>query len=213
MSERDELNDLRICEICERRTGVEAPETMVCVLCWNRMSDRMKRAEARAEQLEAALQFYISRCRQPHETVNAHYERLAEEFHNKTGLTAPGKSLPVEMEALRDREKEIEAWHEFHDEPLENAREALEQQDATEATEKPVWVRYDVAPQIAEDALRRKLIKLGWTPPQCPYCKHGKQHCCAHIGEFICTRPLGHKGPHVACGEETHEIARGDDHE
>ena len=49
---------------------------------------------------------------------------------------------------------------------------------------------------------------------QCPYCKHGKEHCCAHIGELICTRPLGHKGPHVACGEETHEIARReDDHE
>jgi len=48
---------------------------------------------------------------------------------------------------------------------------------------------------------------------QCPYCKHEKERCCAHIGEFICTRPLGHEGPHVACGEETHEIARGEDHE
>jgi len=52
MSERDELNNLRICEICDRRTGVEAPETMICVLCWNRMADTMKRAEARADRLE-----------------------------------------------------------------------------------------------------------------------------------------------------------------
>ena len=90
-----------------------------------------EQAEARAERLEKALQFYISRCCQPHESVNAYYERLAEEFHSKTGLTAPGKSLPVEMEALRDREKEIEAWQKFINEPLENAREALAQQDAT----------------------------------------------------------------------------------
>jgi len=54
---RDELYDLRTCENCGRETGAEVPETMICVRCWNRMSRRMERAEARAEWLEAALQF------------------------------------------------------------------------------------------------------------------------------------------------------------
>jgi len=35
---RAELDDLRHCEICERKTGEEVPESLICVRCWNKVS-------------------------------------------------------------------------------------------------------------------------------------------------------------------------------
>jgi len=78
------------------------------------------------DQERKALEFYVQRSRQPEEGVNKHHERLAEEFFQKTGLMAPGKSAPPEVEMMRDRTKEQEEWDKFLREPLEYARWVIE---------------------------------------------------------------------------------------
>ena len=80
---------------------------------------------AAAPGLVEALEFYTSRAKQPGEDDIDHYERLAQEFKRKTGMMAPGKDAPPELEINRDHVAEREAWREFLSEPLENARKVL----------------------------------------------------------------------------------------
>lgn len=40
----------------------------------------------------------------------------------------------------------------------------------------------------------------------CPYHDYGKTLCAAHNQGYTCTRPEGHVGNHVACGNITHNI-------
>ena len=44
---------------------------------------------------------------------------------------------------------------------------------------------------------------------ECQFCNHDEP-CCIETspgGEWICIRPIGHKGMHVACSESTHVLA------
>lgn len=86
-----------------------------------------ERSRLRADNamLVEALEFYVSRSRKDGEGINEHYERIADEFMRSTGMMAPGKSAPMEMEATRDREKEREKWDAFLAEPLVAAKAAL----------------------------------------------------------------------------------------
>ena len=55
----------------------------------------------------------------------------------------------------------------------------------------------------------------------CPYCLNDgiPRLICGTAFEtedgfvFLCSRPQGHVGDHVACGEENHEIAKGKNEE
>jgi len=52
------------------------------------------------------------------------------------------------------------------------------------------------------------------TKENCKFCVPMGEHCCGaqqHIDglhqPFICTRPMGHEGQHVACSLEEHGVA------
>lgn len=43
----------------------------------------------------------------------------------------------------------------------------------------------------------------------CEFCKEVSQGCCSAKSPkdyYRCTRPLGHTGPHVACGIQNHRL-------
>jgi hypothetical protein len=75
--------------------------------------------------LVEALELYLSLTKQHGENELDHYERVADKFQKQTGMMAPGKSAPDELEATRDREAEQEAWKAFLREPADAARKAL----------------------------------------------------------------------------------------
>jgi hypothetical protein len=77
--------------------------------------------QAAPDMLEA-LEFMNRRSRQPGETINAHYERIADEFHQRHGYLAPGKDDPVYSVSDETRRA---AWEEFCAEPIKAIRAAI----------------------------------------------------------------------------------------
>lgn len=41
---------------------------------------------------------------------------------------------------------------------------------------------------------------------RCYYCRKRDYEVCRASDFYVCTRPKGHKGPHVACGNHSHAV-------
>ena len=77
---------------------------------------------AAAPDLYEALAEIVRRARQPDEGINEHYERIAQEFMDETGMMAPGKDDAAGYHGQEERRR---AWELFCAKPIDLARVAL----------------------------------------------------------------------------------------
>lgn len=89
------------------------------------MQARARIAEQEKTELVEALRLAERRSRQPGEGHNEYFERIADEFYQRYGLLAPGKSEPMEMAGMVSDEDRRKKWEAFLNEPAEARREAL----------------------------------------------------------------------------------------
>lgn len=119
-----------LCEACARRV-------LASLSASPDLAPPAAPATAEGERMIEALRRIVWRMPREGESHNDRYERLAEAFNRETRCWAPGKSLPLEMEAVRDLDADTAEWERWCLAPYVAARELLAEIHATPEGEKP----------------------------------------------------------------------------